>query len=204
MRLIQHLKKMRADDYTAWRLLRIYFKSAICTAWFRARGVQSPIVSCDGRIPVLHSKGQVSIGERFAIIGPLLACQLGAEAKEAHLKIGNRVIINHGSVVVAWSHIEIGDDTMIGEFVSIFDTNHHSLDQAHPTKYAPVIIGKNVWLCRGAVVLPGSKIGDHTVVSAGSVVRGELPPRVLAVGNPAQPVRQLDTSDGWSRRYASI
>jgi acetyltransferase-like isoleucine patch superfamily enzyme len=48
-------------------------------------------------------------------------------------------------------------------------------------------------------VLPGSKIGDHTVVSAGSVVRGDLPPRVLAVGNPATPVKDLEIPDGWRR-----
>jgi len=48
-------------------------------------------------------------------------------------------------------------------------------------------------------VLPGSKIGDHTVVGARSVVRGELPPRVLAVGNPAKAVKQLEIPDGWRR-----
>jgi acetyltransferase-like isoleucine patch superfamily enzyme len=204
MLLIQHLRKMRADGYTVRKLLRIYFKSAICTAWFRAHGVQCPLVSCDGRIPVLHPHGRIRIGERFAILGPLLSSELGAEAPDAYLEIGDRVIVNHGSAIVAWSHIEIGSDTMIGEFVCIFDNNHHSLDQTHPTKSGPVIIGRNVWLCRGVVVLPGSKIGDHTVVSAGSVVRGELPPSVLAVGNPAQPVRKLDASDGWSRRDEKV
>jgi maltose O-acetyltransferase len=63
----------------------------------------------------------------------------------------------------------------------------------------PVIIGKNVWLGNGVLVLPGSEIGDHTVVAARSVVRSSLPPRVLAAGNPARVIRQLDIPEGWRR-----
>jgi maltose O-acetyltransferase len=135
--------------------------------------------------------------------GPLLACELGAE-DEARLEIGDRVFINQGAIVVASMHIEIGNDTLIGEFAAIYDSNHHGLDPAHPAKSAPVIIGNNVWLCRGAVVLPGSKIGDHTVVATNSVVRGELPPCVLAAGNPAQVVRKLDIPEGYSRRETAF
>jgi maltose O-acetyltransferase len=56
-----------------------------------------------------------------------------------------------------------------------------------------------VWLGRSVIVLPGSKIGDHTVVAAGSIVKGDLPPRVLAAGNPARVVRELNVPDGWRR-----
>jgi acetyltransferase-like isoleucine patch superfamily enzyme len=166
---------------------RLYLKSAICTVWFRMRRVQTPIVACRGRLPVLYSQGHIKIGKMFSRRGPLLACELGAR-KGARLEIDNRVFINQGAVVVASSHIEIGDDS-----------NHHSLDPVHPTRSAPVVIGRNVWLCRGAVVLPGSKIGDHTVVAAGSVVKGDLPSSVLAAGNPARVVRLLDIPAGWNR-----
>jgi acetyltransferase-like isoleucine patch superfamily enzyme len=178
----------------------MYFKSAICSALFRLRGVQSPAVCCQGRLPVLYAHGLVSIGERFSMRAPIFACELGADRKDARLEIGNRVFINQGTMIVATNHVKIGDDTLIGEFSSIYDTNHHAIDPAHPTRSAPVIIGNDVWLCRGAVVLPGSNIGDHTVVAAGSVVNGDLPPCVLAAGNPAQVVRKLDIPEGWSRR----
>ena len=69
-----------------------------------------------------------------------------------------------------------------------------------PDKPRPVSIGKNVWLGNGVLVLPGSAIGGHTVVAARSVVRGALPPRVLAAGNPAKVVRQLENiTEGWRR-----
>lgn len=178
----------------------LYLKSAVCTAWFRVRGIQSSLVGCEGRLPLLYSKGQVSVGERFIVRGRIVPCELGAAVSKAHLVIGARVFINQGASVVAYCGIEIGDDTLIGEFVTVYDTNHHSVDPDHPTKYAPVFIGSNVWLGRGVVVLPGSKIGDHTVVAAGSVVKGDLPPGVLAAGNPAQVVKELKIPARWRRR----
>ena len=179
--------------------LGVYFKSVLCTAWFRLRRVQrTSRTHCTGRIPKLYTNGNVSIGRQLTLRGILLPSELGA-ADGGSLLIGDRVHINQGAVIVASWDIEIGDDTLIGEFAAIYDTNHHPVDEVHPIKLAPVIIGKNVWIGRNVTVLPGSTIGDHTVVAAGAVVKGELPPRVLAAGNPARPVREINSSDGWRR-----
>jgi acetyltransferase-like isoleucine patch superfamily enzyme len=190
---------VRVDGFSATELLRLYLKSAVCTVWFRARGVQCPVVSCNGRLPKLYTKGAMSVGERLAMRNPLLASEVGTAKGDACLEIGDRVVINQGAVIVASTRISIGNDSLIGEFSAIYDSNHHAMDSLSSVREAPVIIGSNVWLCRGVVVLPGSKIGDHTVVAAGSVVRGELPPRVLAAGNPAKVLRKLEISEGWSR-----
>jgi maltose O-acetyltransferase len=48
-----------------------------------------------------------------------------------------------------------------------------------------------VWLGGGVIVCPGVTIGENTVVGAGGVVVKDLPPGVLAVGNPARPIREL-------------
>lgn len=185
--------------YLNLKYLDSCIRSAICSGWFRLRGVHSSWIEVDGLLPRLDARGEVTIGDRPYLRGRLLRCDIGA-APSAHLRIGDRVFINQGAVVVAHCGIEIGDDTMIGEFSAVYDTNHHAVDEEHPVKYAPVTIGANVWLGRNVTVLPGSKIGDHTVVSAGSIVNGELPPRVLAVGNPARPVKELKVSDGWERQ----
>jgi len=178
--------------------LAFLFKSAICSAWFRMRGIKSSLVACDGRLPVLYCTGSIQIGKRLVVRGRIVRSEIGA-GRNAQLQIGDRVFINQGASIAATCHIEIGADTQIGEFTAVHDTNWHSIDPDHPTRSAPVIIGANVWLGRNVIVLPGSKIGDHTVVGAGSVVKGELPPRVLAVGNPAQVVRELKIPDGWRR-----
>jgi acetyltransferase-like isoleucine patch superfamily enzyme len=199
MQALRRLKNfIYVPGFSTSELMRLYFKSAICTARFRMGGVQSPVVSCDGHLPVLYSGGDIKIGKRFSMRGPLLGCELGAQP-EASLEIGDRVFINQGATVVAFERIEIGNDCLIGEFSAIYDSNHHGLDPDHPTRAEPIIIGNNVWLSRGVIVLPGSKIGDHTVVAANSVVKGDLPPCVLAAGNPAQVVRKLDIPEGYTR-----
>lgn len=55
----------------------------------------------------------------------------------------------------------------------------------------PIALGDNVWLGGWAIVLPGVRIGDDTVVGAGAVVVRDLPAAVVAVGNPARVVRAL-------------
>jgi acetyltransferase-like isoleucine patch superfamily enzyme len=176
----------------------LYIKSAVCTAWFRLHGFQTSLVACDGRLPVLTGGGTIRIGRRFVIRGRVAPCELTAEA-HAQLLIGDRVFLNQGVVIAAKESIEIGDDTLIGDFSAIYDSNYHQLDPSHPDKPRPVTIGKNVWLGSGVLVLPGSRIGDHTVVAARSVVKGNLPPRVLAAGNPAVVVRELEIPEGWRR-----
>ena len=59
----------------------------------------------------------------------------------------------------------------------------------------PVRIGKNVWIGAGAIVLPGVTIGDHSVIGAGSVVTKDIPPNVVAVGNPCRVLREINDRD---------
>lgn len=55
----------------------------------------------------------------------------------------------------------------------------------------PIIIGDNVWLGGGVIVCPGVTIGENSVIGAGAVVVKDIPADVVAVGNPARPVREL-------------
>ncbi|MCW2891393.1 MAG: hypothetical protein QOH87_491 [Trebonia sp.] len=178
--------------------LPLLLRSAACSALFRLHGFRASLVACDGRLPRLSGGGNVRIGRRFVIRGHVAPCEISATAN-AQLLIGERVFLNQGVVIAAKESIEIGDDSLIGDFSAIYDSNWHQLDPSHPDKPRPVTIGKNVWLGSGVLVLPGSSIGDHTVVAARSVVKGSLPPRVLAAGNPAVVVRQLEIPEGWRR-----
>ena len=181
------------------KTLGLYLKSALCTARFRLYGYHTSLVACDGQLPVLsRSGGNIRIGKRFVLRARVARCEIGAFAN-AKLTIGDRVFVNQGVVICARESIEIGDDTKIGDFSAVYDSNYHEVDPAHPAKARPVTIGKNVWLGNGVLVLAGSNIGDHTVVAARSVVSSALPPRVLAAGNPAKVVKQLDIPDGWIR-----
>jgi acetyltransferase-like isoleucine patch superfamily enzyme len=180
------------------RSIMLGVKSILCTICFRLHGFRSPLVICEGQLPALHGGGTVVVRGRLALRGYVARCELGA-TPGACLEIGKRVFVNQGTSIVASKHIEIGDDSRIGDFVAIYDTNYHPTDSEHATKSLPVVIGANVWLGRNVIVLPGSRVGDHVVATAGSVVSGEIPPRVLISGNPAKVIRKLSIPDGWRR-----
>jgi acetyltransferase-like isoleucine patch superfamily enzyme len=103
---------------------------------------------------------------------------------------------------VGLRHIEIGDDVAIGPNVYITDHNHRYDDVTAPIAdqwlaIDRVRIGAGSWLGTGVIVLPGSDIGCHVAVAAGSVVRGALPDHSVAAGAPARVVRHYSPDDGW-------
>ncbi len=63
-------------------------------------------------------------------------------------------------------------------------------DRFCKTQTAPVIIGNNVWIGGGAIILPGVTIGNHVVIGAGSGVTKNIPDNVIAVGSPCRVVRR--------------
>jgi len=112
-----------------------------------------------------------------------------------HLRVGARCFANFGLVALDVAAITIGDDVQIGPNVQLLTPTHPVEPEPRREKWEaaqPIVIGDNVWLGGGAIVLPGVTIGDNTVVGAGSVVTRHLPADVVAVGNPARVVRTLD------------
>jgi maltose O-acetyltransferase len=111
-----------------------------------------------------------------------------------NLRIGPRTFINYGLVALDVAAIEIGADCQIGPNVQLLTAFHPVEAEPRRAKLeaaAAIAIGDNVWLGGGVIVLPGVTIGDDTVVGAGAVVTKDLPPGVLAVGNPAREIRPV-------------
>ncbi len=129
-----------------------------------------------------------SVGEDVSVRQPLFV-DFGA-----HISIGARSFVNSGLTALDVARITIGEDVQIGPNVQLL-TPTHPLDPAERLEGwetgLPVTIGDNVWLGGGVIVVPGVSIGDGTVVGAGAIVTKDLPPRVLAVGNPARVIREL-------------
>ena len=94
--------------------------------------------------------------------------------------------------------ITIGDDVLFGPEVMVTAATYR-FEDGHPVTRqkmdeADVVIGDDVWLGTRAIVLPGAKIGDGSIIGAGAVVMGEIPPMSVAVGAPARVVRQREIS----------
>ncbi len=129
-------------------------------------------------------------------IRPPLHCDYGHQTR-----IGARTFVNWGLVSLDVAAVTIGDDVQIGPNVQLLTATHPLDPDLRRDKWEaaePVTIGDNVWLGGGVIVCPGVTIGANTVVGAGTVVVRDLPPGVVAVGNPARVVRSLGgtSSDG--------
>jgi acetyltransferase-like isoleucine patch superfamily enzyme len=118
------------------------------------------------------------------------------------IELGDRVVIRPGTMLFAdprpeGSGITIEDGVMLGSGVHIYSLNHRFdnqtipiIDQGHLESRA-VLLRKGCWIGANAIILPGVEIGENAVVGAGSVVTKSIPPMVLAVGSPAQVIKQL-------------
>ncbi|MFB6394974.1 sugar O-acetyltransferase [Polymorphospora lycopeni] len=129
------------------------------------------------------------IGEE-TVIRPPLRVDYGR-----HIRIGARCFANFGLVALDVAAITIGDDVQIGANVQLLTPTHPVEPTPRREKWEaakPITIGDNAWLGSGAIVLPGVTIGANTVVGAGAVVTRDLPANVVAVGNPARVVREID------------
>ncbi len=111
------------------------------------------------------------------------------------LELGRNVYIGRGVYIDAghpWL-IEIGDDCVITAGTIVLA--HDASPRLHTgcTRIARTTIGKRVFVGAGAVILAGSSIGDDSIVGALAVVRGEVPPGSLVVGNPGRVVADVES-----------
>ncbi|WP_269845441.1 sugar O-acetyltransferase [Caulobacter endophyticus] len=106
-----------------------------------------------------------------------------------NITLGDGVFMNFGCVILDVVAVTIGDRTMIGPNVKIFAADHPRDADTRKTGLEfgrPVVIGKDVWIGGGAIIVPGVTIGDGAVIGAGAVVTRDVPAGATAVGNPAR------------------
>ena len=114
----------------------------------------------------------------------------GPQLPESSFTLGSRTIVLQMAYINPTKPVVIGDDTGIGGHCLIFTHGAwlNALD-GYPVNYEPVTLGKSVWLPWRVFVMPGTTIGDGSVIGANSLVQGTIPPCSLAVGSPAKVIR---------------
>jgi galactoside O-acetyltransferase len=116
------------------------------------------------------------------------------QSKGGDILIGKSVSVGANSTLVSWGGIRIEDGAMIAGGCSIsagsFDLDDLSKNFAEQNGYStgPIVIEENVWIATRVTILDGVCIGKGSVISAGSVVSGDIPPWSVAHGNPAKVV----------------
>jgi acetyltransferase-like isoleucine patch superfamily enzyme len=114
-------------------------------------------------------------------------------------KVGKNVWIGPLVILDATGGLEIGDGCDISCNVMIFTHSTHARvisEGKSGVIRKPVVIGSFTYIGSGAIILPGSKIGDHCVIGAGAVVTSDVPPYSAAFGVPARIVGRVVTKDG--------
>ncbi|MGW8887855.1 sugar O-acetyltransferase [Streptomyces sp. NPDC055749] len=154
----------------------------------------------------IAARYQAAYVEDTAEAGPLLAELLasvgeGVDVRPplhvdygSNIAIGARTFVNYNLTALDVARITIGEDCQIGPNVQLLTPTHPVEPEPRRDKLEaalPITIGDNVWLGGGAIVCPGVTIGDNSVIGAGAVVTKDVPANVVAVGNPARPVRSI-------------
>lgn len=145
-------------------------------------------VSNRGRILIGHSCMFIS-KETGNSIGLNHHCMITTQNERALIKIGNHCGFS-GVSLWCFKSIVIGDNVKVGANCLIMDGDAHQ-DDLRAGKDAPIVIEDNVWLGANVVVMKGVTIGENSLIGINSVVTSDIPPNVVAAGNPCKVIRPL-------------
>lgn len=188
----------------------IRFWTAVAYVRLRAHGATvGPGLRVRGPIRLhCHRTGSIRIGRACRMQSGFGGNAVGGNGRMnlwvgpgAELTIGDQVGLSNSTIVCLRS-VRIGDHALIGGDSRIYDTDFHSLDHemrrrpGNPgARTAPVVIGQHAFIGGHSIILKGTAVGEKSVVGAGSVVRGNVPPGQVWTGNPARFTRELSVID---------
>ena len=152
------------------------------------------------KIGAVNSKKREKIISKFfgrvgknCIVTPPFWCDYGC-----FIEVGDNFYSNHNLVILDGGGVKFGDNVFIAPNCA-FTTAEHAIDPEMRKQgieiAKPIVVGNNVWIGAGSIILAGATIGDNTVIGAGSVVKGDIPPNVVAVGAPCKVKRQITEND---------
>lgn len=142
------------------------------------------------------------LGKKFYVAG-MPNIELGSNVSildnvtiggNGNLTIGDRSVVGLCGIITATHRVTIGKDVMLAPYVYIIDVDHANdvLDipmNKQGYRYGEVIIGDDVWIGTGCVILKGVKIGDGAIIAANSVVTKDIETYGIYGGVPAKKIK---------------
>jgi acetyltransferase-like isoleucine patch superfamily enzyme len=153
-----------------------------------------------GGMPQVLGPLRLRVGRGVRMSGVSTLIGRSSSTPDPLLEIGDNVDIGWQSQISVGTRIVIGDNVRLAGRCMLAGFPGHPMDAADRAAGAPdtadqigdIVLERDVWLASGVTVLAGVRIGQGTVVAAGSVVTRDLPAQVLAAGVPARVIRSLD------------
>jgi len=154
----------------------------------RANDIKIERYATIGSFTVIDT-GKLRIGEDARINEQVIIG--GMKTPQSSLDLGKRTIIMEYSFINTTMPIIIGDDTGIGGHCLLF-THGSWLNQMEgfPVAFAPITLGKSVWLPWRVFIMPGVTIGDKVVVGANSLISKSVEANSLIAGSPAKVIKE--------------
>jgi acetyltransferase-like isoleucine patch superfamily enzyme len=199
-------------------LIKDYRPYYIKKAWYRLlhlyiRHKLSPQLASLGKYPFIvkpwHIEifgGPVSIGDNITLLGcsdKKTRLTVWSDRKDIQgITIGDHVLISPGVRISAANSISIADSCMLASHVYITDSDWHGIyDRSMPSQEISFVkLEENVWVGDSAIICKGVTIGKNSIIGAGSVVTSDVPANVIAAGNPAKIIRDLDPDKSFITR----
>ena len=166
----------------------------LCALRFLRLKVTKPWVKTEGfvflgpkvDITCRRGYGRLTLG-KWAFIGRGNAIR----CHEGNLRIGSKVVLGATNTINCYLDIEIGDESILADWIYICDFDHRFDDLEMPIRKqgivkSPVKIGANVWLGEKVTVLRGVTIGDGAVIASHALVNRDIPENAIAGGVPAK------------------
>lgn len=130
---------------------------------------------------------------------PNFRCEYGF-----NISIGDNFFANFDCIILDCAPVNIGNNVLFGPRVGIYCANHaiDPVERQNGGCYSKAVnIGNNVWVGAGVHIVQGVNIGDNSVIGAGSVVLSDIPPNVVAAGNPCRVIREITENNktGYSK-----
>jgi len=153
----------------------LFLKAFLCTLFYKViyygkiRGYSYKVLYSG---IIIINKGGLNYSDGFRAKG---GCRINIT--NGSVNIGKNVYFNYNVSLACRKKISIGDNTMFGPNVMVFDHNHATpvqYDNRNRYTSSAVSIGKNVWIGAGSIILEGVTIGDNAVIAAGSIVTKDV------------------------------
>lgn len=111
-----------------------------------------------------------------------------------NLKMGKGSSVGWHSLIDARGGIEIGDNVTVASYCKLVTGSHDINDTLFSAHFHPIVIEDYAWICTGAIILQGVRIGKGAVVCAGAVVTKDVPPMAVVGGVPAKKIKDRKTT----------